>query len=77
VGIAIYVIQKANSPIERGWQYVMIAGRIIGGTFLIGSGGAAAGTVVAGAPEPSVGSNFIHTKTFFGRGWDSEPGCIY
>ena len=77
VGIAIYVIQKANTPIDRNWKYLMMAGRIIGGTTLVGSGTAVAGTVVAGAPEPSVGSNFIHTKTPFGRGWDSEPGDIY
>jgi len=77
VGIAIYVIQKANTPIKNGWQYFMIAGRIVGGTLLIGSGTSAAGTVVAGSPEPSVGSNYIHTQTPFGRGWDSEPEDVY
>jgi hypothetical protein len=77
VGIAIYVIQNANAPIEGGWRYVMIVGRMIGGTILVASGGAAAGTVVAGAPEPSASSNFIHTKTSLGRGWDLEPGDVY
>ena len=77
LGIAIYVIQKANSPIDSNWRYFMMAGRIIGATTAIGSSTAVAGTVIAGAPEPSAGSNFIHTKTPFGRGWDSEAGDIY
>ena len=32
---------------------------------------------MAGAPEPSTGSNFIHTRTPFGRGWDAEPGDVF
>jgi len=55
----------------------MVTGRIIGGTVLVVSAIAAAVTVVAGAPEPSPASNFIHTKTPVGRGWDLEPGDIY
>ena len=44
---------------------------------IAGSATAAASTVIGGSPEPSLGSNFIHTKTFFGRGWDTEPGDVY
>lgn len=77
MGIAIYVIQKANTPINKNWQYVMIAGRIIQGTVISVSVIAAGGTAVAGAPEPSPGSNFIHTRTLFGRGWDVEPGDVF
>jgi hypothetical protein len=69
LGIAIYVIQKANTPIKQNWRYVMIVGRAISGTLIGGSAVAAGGTVVATAPEPSAGSNFVHTKTPFGRGW--------
>lgn len=32
---------------------------------------------MATAPEPSAGSNFVHTRTPFGRGWDSEPGDMF
>ena len=32
---------------------------------------------MAGAPEPSAGSNFIHTRTPFGRGWDVEPEDVF
>jgi hypothetical protein len=77
MGIAIYVIQKANALIKPDWKYAIIAERVIRGTLIGGSAIAAGGTVVAGAPEPSAGSNFVHTRTPFGRGWDSEPGDMF
>ena len=73
-GIAIYVIYKANAPISRGWRHIMTAGRVIGGTLMTGSVTTAAAVAVAESPGPSPASNFIHTKTLLGRGWDAEPG---
>lgn len=35
------------------------------------------GILIAGAPEPSPGSNIIHTKTPFGRGWSAPPGDVF
>ena len=32
---------------------------------------------MAGAPEPSAGSNFVHTRTPFGCGWDAESGDVF
>jgi len=77
VGIAIYVIHNKNSRIEPNWRSWMIVAKILGRTTVVGSGVAAAGTVVAGAPEPSPASNYIHTRTWVGRGWDSEPGDVF
>lgn len=34
-------------------------------------------TAAIGAPEPSWGSNLIHTQTNFGRGWDAEKGDVF
>ena len=74
VVIAIYVIQKAINP---EWKYVMMANRLVRGILVGVSATAAGGTLVAGAPEPSTGYNFIHTRPPFGRGWDSEPGDVF
>jgi hypothetical protein len=64
VGIAIYVIQKANAPIKLDWKYAMIAEQVIRGTLIGGSAIAA-------------GSNFVHTRTPFEHGWDSEPKDVF
>ena len=77
LGIAIYVIQKANAPINPEWKYVLLAERFVKGIVVCGSAITTGVTVVAGAPEPSTGSNFIHTRTPFGRGWDSELGDMF
>jgi len=71
VGIAIYVIQKANTLIKPEYKYFMMAEGVIKKILIVGS------AVVAGAPEPSTGSNFVHTRTPFGRGWDTEPGDVF
>lgn len=72
--IAMYVIQKANSPIQQGWKVAMAITKTGRNIAMGGSAVIAAGTIVSTAPEATPASNFINTKTPFGRGWDVEPG---
>nr|YP_010133790.1 hypothetical protein KYU99_mgp06 [Nitzschia supralitorea]QWM93280.1 hypothetical protein [Nitzschia supralitorea] len=69
--IAFYVIYNANHPIRD---------KFIQGTKHLAKATAAVSTVAVGysyAPlEPTELSNFVHTKTPLGRGWDYEPGSM-
>lgn len=76
-GIAIYIIFTANPPIGPCWQVAMSAAQFVRGTFLIGGTTVTGGTIVGGLPEPTIASNYVHTKTSFGRGWDVAPEEIY
>ena len=55
----------------------MAAEKAVRGITITTGVAATSATIVAGAPEPSPGSNIIHTKTPFGRGWDAEPGDVF
>ena len=55
----------------------MAAEKAVRGITITTGVAATSATIIAGAPEPSPGSNIIHTKTPFGRGWDAEPGDVF
>ena len=69
--VALYVIYKANSPIhDRLFQVAKHGVRAIGAVS-VGSVGYSYAPV-----EPNVISNFVHTKTPLGRGYDYEIGSL-
>jgi hypothetical protein len=74
LGISLYVIRYANSPINKYWKPIMSAAKIAGA-----AGGTAVGvSVAAEAPvAPNKFSQFVHTKTSLGRGWDAELGDLW
>jgi len=75
--ISLYVIQKTDSPFTKGWKAFLAAENAVIGIILTTAVAATSVTIIAGAPEPSPGSNIIHTKTPFGRGWDTESGDFF
>lgn len=69
--ISMFVIFKANHPIEnKMFQMAKQTAKLV-------MGASATGYVVAIAPvEPNAISNFVHTKTPVGRGYDFETGDL-
>ena len=67
--LSIYVTLKANSPIENvAFQIGKYTAKAVGTLSAVALG-------YSYAPvEPNVVSNFVHTKTPFGRGYDYEIG---
>lgn len=74
LGISLYVIRYANSPINKYWKPIMSAVKITGAV-----GAATVGvTIAAEAPvAPNKFSQYVHTKTYLGRGWDAELGDFH
>lgn len=69
--IALYVIYKANSPMDNPLLQVAKHGVRAIGALTVGSVG------YSQAPtEPNAISNFVHTKTPLGRGYDYEIGSL-
>lgn len=69
--LSIYIILKANSPVRN--IYYEITKQVLkttGSALVIGVGYSHA------IIEPNGFSNFVHTKTPFGRGYDSEIGSV-
>jgi hypothetical protein len=67
--LSIYIIYKANSPVQNVfYQVVKQTLKVTTSATVLGVGYAHAFV------EPNEVSNFVHTKTPFGRGWDSEIG---
>jgi hypothetical protein len=69
--LSIYITLKANHPLRNvAYQFAKHTAKVVG----------ASGAVAVGyshAPvEPNSISNFIHTKTPFGRGYDYEIGSL-
>ena len=69
--LSIYVIFKANSPIKYAlYQVAKHTARAVGSSGVLAVG-------YSYAPvEPTRVSNFVHTKTPFGRGYDYEIGSF-
>ena len=69
--LSIYVTLNANSPVQMSaFQIGMHTLRALGTTSALAVG-------YSHAPvEPNVVSNFVHTRTFFGRGYDYEIGSL-
>lgn len=69
--IAFYVIRNANNPIKD---------KVVQGVKQVLKATASVTTAAVGysyAPlEPTTVSNFVHTQTPLGRGWDYEPGSM-
>jgi len=69
--ISLYVIRKANTPIKNiGFQVLKHGLRAIAGVSL------GAGAFTYGPVEPNLISNYVHTKTPLGRGYDYEIGSM-
>ena len=71
------MIRKTNSRFTKLWQGILAAEKLTRGIVISTGVTGTSTTVIAGAPEPSVASNFINTKTPLGRGWDAEPGDTF
>lgn len=69
--IALYVIYKANSPIDNRLLQVAKHGVKAIGALTVGSVGYSHAPI-----EPNAISNFVHTKTPLGRGYDYEIGSL-
>jgi hypothetical protein len=69
--INLYVIYRANSPIDDRLFQVAKHGAKAIGALTVGSVGYSYAPI-----EPNVVSNFVHTKTLFGRGYDYEVGSL-
>lgn len=69
--IALYVIYKANSPIDNRLLQVAKHGAKVAGAIAVGSVGYSHAPI-----EPNAISNFVHTKTLLGRGYDYEIGSL-
>lgn len=69
--LSIFVTLKANSPI-RDFTFQLVK-HTAKATVAISTG--AVGYSYAPV-EPNEVSNFVHTKTWFGRGWDYEIGSV-
>jgi len=74
LAISLYVIEYANTPIDPYWRPFMRFAKTLGS-----AGAATVGvTIAAEAPvAPNKFSQFVHTKTFLGRGWDAELGDFH
>lgn len=69
--LSIYITLNANSPVRNTiFQIGKHVARAAGASTVVAAG------LSYGPVEPNVVSNFVHTKTPFGRGYDFEVGCF-
>jgi hypothetical protein len=67
--LSVYVTLNANSPVRKViFQIGTNAVKVVGASSVVAAG------LSLGPLEPNVVSNFVHTKTPFGRGYDYEIG---